>query len=366
MAVARMRSNIQIPRPRLIEDRYGLDALLQQVKKEMKAFAAELDRDAASILAFVKGIVEQADQYLRVLRSRHDIHEDQETERLFSRLISDQLRLLVESREFCTVYPRWRETRIKTIARLNDIANDLDQLQSGVNISKMSGNIGGLASGGLGIAGIILAPVSGGASLGLAAASITLGSVSAVTGIGAQIGLNVSERRKLDKVKEAINEDSEHTRRIFRALENADALIQNSERICNQLHLRINKMKSDIPGWKFLPISMSTVALTTLKSTKLFGRLAARLDDGLTTGVGSATAKATSKAGYVLIGIGMAVDFVDLMYTVHDMSTGSKSELAEKLRHDIISVLEAEQESMDEVQRGMAQEQEIMSRFGSV
>ena len=204
-----------------------------------------------------------------------------------------------------------------------------------------------------------------------------------------------------------------------------DEILLKSEEVCKELHLNIKKLENDIPGWKYLPISVSIVALTTLKTTQLYCLLdiakafsnKATTTQALTKATSTAactlkvsetmktttkisettkttkkiseatkttskavdTAKATNKAtdtakittkisditkatskaedtvkltgkAKCLVGFSLAIDLLDLKYTVDDINNGSKSELAERLR-EIIRALDDEKMKMEKYGR---------------
>lgn len=101
------------------------------------------------------------------------------------------LSLLTDDDFFRNIYNftigEYLKDRLYFEQRVETIANELEKLNKRTGITKAVSGGGSIASGGLALSGILLAPVTAGASLGLTAAGMGLGVASGVTGITSDI-----------------------------------------------------------------------------------------------------------------------------------------------------------------------------------
>ena len=362
----RLVSGIVIPDVRILEDEASVDQLFDGLKKELRRFHQEYeDMKYIAIRAaeFIGKITVELDRFITVWRARYKDSPNRETEDLIRRLISDKLRLLQAVEELDQLYEPWKGVRVETIARMEKLACKLDSVQGNVNQAKLASAAGGLTAGALGLGGI-LAPASGGASL--AVTSIGVGVLSGSAGFATQIFLNVEERKALDELKETLRQDEEQTTAILRRISRTNQLVRNTEEICQMLNVRIAALENETPGSQCMYIDMQAIITTGLSCTKLFGALVTRIDDLLAPTLGIEAARTAGKtAGCAMIGIGMAIDLIELIYTAKDMSNGSKSQLALRIREDIISVLQAELHAMGLLNENMFAERQLAARIAN-
>ena len=115
--------------------------------------------------------------------------------------------------------------------KLTGMAEEIEKLGQDVRISQLSGSVGGFVGGGLVLAGIIAAPFTFGASLGLTIAGASLGVVGATTGIGATVAGTVITNNKMAESETCLKTDLKMTQRV-------------EEKVCTILHTE-NSQEND-------------------------------------------------------------------------------------------------------------------------
>lgn len=104
----------------------------------------------------------------------------------------DRLQTYQQKKErFLKEFPQVKEELKESIRKLRELADDVDKVHRDCTISNVVASSTGIASGTLSILGLVLAPFTGGLSLGLSAAGIGLGAASAVTGISTMVVENL-------------------------------------------------------------------------------------------------------------------------------------------------------------------------------
>ncbi|ELR62444.1 Apolipoprotein L3, partial [Bos mutus] len=105
----------------------------------------------------------------------------------------DRLQKYQQKKErFLKEFPQVKEELKESIKKLHELADNVDKVHRDCTISNVVASSTGIASGALSILGLVLAPFTGGLSLGLSAAGIGLGAASAVTGISTMVVENVN------------------------------------------------------------------------------------------------------------------------------------------------------------------------------
>lgn len=105
----------------------------------------------------------------------------------------DRLQKYQQKKErFLKEFPQVKEELKESIRKLHELADNVDKVHRDCTISNVVASSTGIASGALSILGLVLAPFTGGLSLGLSAAGIGLGAASAVTGISTMVVENVN------------------------------------------------------------------------------------------------------------------------------------------------------------------------------
>ncbi|KAL1005639.1 hypothetical protein UPYG_G00061690 [Umbra pygmaea] len=95
------------------------------------------------------------------------------------------------------------ETMKNHITELNDIADNLDKVSKGTKIAGITGGATGAVGGVAAVAGVVLAPLTFGASLALTAVGVGVAAAGGVTGASAAIAnkvSNVYDRNKIEQI----------------------------------------------------------------------------------------------------------------------------------------------------------------------
>ncbi|XP_043736982.1 apolipoprotein L3-like [Cervus elaphus] len=92
-----------------------------------------------------------------------------------------------EKERFLKEFPQVKQELKRSIRKLRELADKVDKVHRDCTISNVVASSTGVASGALGILGLILAPFTAGLSLGLSAAGIGLGAAAAVTGVSSMV-----------------------------------------------------------------------------------------------------------------------------------------------------------------------------------
>ncbi|XP_060981329.1 apolipoprotein L3-like [Dama dama] len=92
-----------------------------------------------------------------------------------------------EKERFLKEFPQVKQKLKESIKKLRELADHVDKVHRDCTISNVVASSTGIASGTLSILGLVLAPFTGGLSLGLSAAGIGLGAASAVTGVSTMV-----------------------------------------------------------------------------------------------------------------------------------------------------------------------------------
>ncbi|XP_048259878.1 apolipoprotein L3-like [Haliotis rufescens] len=160
---------------------------------------------------------------------------------------------------------------------LRDFAENLKSKQRKVDIAKLTSSNAGLVGGGLAIAGLALAPVTAGVSLGLTIAGGVVGGGGAVSGISSMI-VNYRITKNAEKhLSQKLHDYAEMSEDINTKLNKLIKTLQEPERIILQGHIEKSNFinmntKKDIIGMirnankKSLPLALAGKGKTVFKS----------------------------------------------------------------------------------------------------
>ena len=269
---------------------------------------------------------------------------------------------------------RLHYVRQYTLAQLYGIIEELDKHHFNVNISKLVGSSVGIAGGVLSVLGIALSPVSLGTSLVLTAIGGGAAAVGGFVTTGTGIAEHFISKKKKSKAQAAIDADRAQVEvvkkrwkmfewlsdTIMKAIEEGRVCTKQSaasnnvvkklkaawsvfnERLdskyvesaiflCRIISLGKNALRIASSVWDVLQVLFlglekfaSQPGWVASLATKIVGRTAYRVFDGL------------------FLGIGLVIDLATFISTVYDMCHGSRSKVASKLR-EIAEKLEEEQ-----------------------
>ena len=305
----------------------------------------------------------------RVQRLDRVVFRDTTMSRLSDTIAPPNLCLLLQetydsSEQLSKAMQRLRNVRKRTIVQLYSIIEELDTHHFNVNISKVVGSSVGLTGGVLSVLGLVLVPVSLGASLGLTIVGSGMAAAGGLTATGAGIAEKVISKIELPKAQAAIDADRalvEEVKRRWQSFERSSERIMMAieyERACKEHSATtmtvLKKLKAAWSMFSEKFESKHAESAIFLWSIISFGKSAVRLvssawDVLQVLYLGSETF--ASKIGWVerifttliggtgyivfdrlFLGIGLVLDLGTLIYTLYDMYHGSKSKVASKLR----------------------------------
>ncbi|XP_056099408.1 apolipoprotein L3-like, partial [Rhinichthys klamathensis goyatoka] len=249
----------------------------------------------------------------------------------------------LKAREFIGLFSQCRSRLEKHLSDLEESAVQLDRMKKGASISSVAGRSVGMVWGALSIAGLALAPVTAGVSLGFTKAGVGLKAVmkanSFITGV-TELGVNQWHGKKAQNIFKQYMEDVE---KILSCLEQASrqehvegpagfdiipdtVSFQKLALPAGELGKGINALADAVSVVKILKTeegiaSATKAGLQGTKSTRNIPKLAADLPDML--------AKGTPLAKSVFF---IGVDVFFICKETKSLSKGSESESSQLIR----------------------------------
>lgn len=123
-------------------------------------------------------------------------------------------------RDFLNSYENWLLKRKEIILELYQLSNELDKWRKGKDISQAAGSSMGLIGGSLTITGLVLLPVTMGASSTLCAVGLGVGLTGGVTSLSGTVGELLADKSKVKTAQNQMNLDIQNTAKIAKAYEN--------------------------------------------------------------------------------------------------------------------------------------------------
>ncbi|KAG1928673.1 apolipoprotein L2 [Pimephales promelas] len=126
-----------------------------------------------------------------------------------------------KAEEFIGLFSECRSRLEKHLSDLEETAVQLDRMKMGASISSVTGSSVGIVGSALSIAGLALAPVTAGTSLGLTIAGLSLGVTSGVNSLvtgATELGVNLRHGKKTQDI---FNQYMEDVEKILSCLEQA-------------------------------------------------------------------------------------------------------------------------------------------------
>uniref|UniRef100_A0A667YRX2 Uncharacterized protein n=1 Tax=Myripristis murdjan TaxID=586833 RepID=A0A667YRX2_9TELE len=242
----------------------------------------------------------------------------------------------VSCSEFIREYSERKPTILQFLSDLEETAVKLDEMKLGADISGVTSSSVGAVGGVLSIAGLILAPFTAGASLGLTLTGAGLGITGGVTSLVTTITESEVNRENQNKANEFFQTLLENMQNIQHFLEIASS----------QPVTRAGVGKSDVAD---------TVVTGVPEAIAQMPRVAA--DTGEAAARGVAALSSTARAGFgVLNGLFLGLDIYGITKNSISLHYGSKSEASEfiKARSALwCSELKAWQEIHDSLCQGL-------------
>lgn len=221
----------------------------------------------------------------------------------------------------------WSIERKKVLQDLEDIRDSIQEQARIQAIGNITYSSVGLVGGGLAIAGIITAPFTFGASLGLTIAGIATSVASGVAGV-------THGAVKFGKVKSQIN--------------NAKESLEKHRESCKEMMRLIGQLRKDIEtiekNMKNGMMSHGTDAFRVVK----FGTTFVDIVPSAFTDVAKGVSKVSTEALSVLAAIGIILDLGSLIWNSVDLSKFNKGQLcneADKIQK-VMDELQAEYDAL--------------------
>ena len=217
------------------------------------------------------------------------------------------------------------------------IQEKIDLHHDNVNKATVAGSTAGILGGGLMIGGIIAAPFTFGASLGLTVTGAIIGAAGGMTTAGAktydykQSSENNTEVRSLIGTVESLcNKAQDHYRNIEICCSEIGVILARNN---DSLHATTNQEKL-IAGWNFLSFVRAPPAATiTIVLSASNG--AFRLGETAASTAFRAVAITMKTVGGIFVGIGILVDVYSLGKSIKELVTDAKCPISEAISNQI-------------------------------
>lgn len=291
---------------------------------------------------------------------------------------TDELKRQIE--KFVEVFCTWFPQRNESIALIRTIGTKIDKVHKQANISNAVGGSAAVVGGGMAVAGICLTPVTLGTSaIALTGGGLVLGAAGSMTGVGATIADLVIRGKNKKQAMTLLNADREQTLLLARIAERIQQLMEAVEAAAvfikeqHNAQQRIASLNGEVDSSRHqptnppdrqivsgnspaadvlefvkmvLPKYFPSVLPDNLQPTKVLKSLTwlsgkvyrnAKFVENFKTvivqGGKSATTGRTlvSGAGAIFVGIGIALELVNIGITARDLHLGSKTKTAQEL-----------------------------------
>uniref|UniRef100_A0A8W8JJA3 Apolipoprotein L3 n=1 Tax=Magallana gigas TaxID=29159 RepID=A0A8W8JJA3_MAGGI len=204
----------------------------------------------------------------------------------------------------------WMRCNMALEILCSEIIDELEGRRRNVNISTIVGSSVGIAGSALAIAGVIAAPFTAGVSLGLTVGGAVIGTLSGVTVVGSTVSEVVLNKDANAKFKRYYMNFCEQTRVLEDSLKKLQKIIQ----VIQERTLYTN-------GPNGIDATALQVAAGTLSMIRGIPIVVARI-----------ILSSASLADIVLPPLTAVLDVGFLVYSVHNLVKGSKTNVTEKMR----------------------------------
>lgn len=213
---------------------------------------------------------------------------------------------------------KWKQSRDIALKKLNELADQLDNVHYNTNIAKLSGNSLGIVGGTIAVVGLLSAPFTYGLSLGLTIGGTCAGVAGAATNLGSSLTEDIIAKKLCKEAEDLMKEDLKETEiltKIFASRELSRNLINKTGKIAaNSLqksaHVANILVKAEQAGGELA--NASKILLSSSNALRVLG------------------------IGASLIFI--TLDVIELIDTSFDVHDGSKSKYATKIRELIVKL----------------------------
>ena len=252
-------------------------------------------------------------------------------------------RALKSKAESCDTYIKQLKSTLKSlqskipdvIRRIQSIQEEIDLHHDNVNKATIAGATAGIVGGGLMIGGLIAAPFTFGASLGLTIVGATIGTAGGVTTAGAKIFDHVQSSDNNDAVKKLLDT-------VESLCLKAQDQYKKLERCCCEighilasnnasLHATTNEEKFKL-GWNVVSILSAPpqlgVTIIAVSGALHFGETAAA----------TAVRALAIAVGGIFVGLGILADVYCLGKSIKELATDAKCPVSEAISDQIASL----------------------------
>lgn len=243
--------------------------------------------------------------------------------------------------ELVDVYKNWIIKRRKAINLLKEIVKDMDSGEFTGNVANIVGSSVGLAGGTMVIAGLLLAPLTAGASFAVAGAGLGASFVGGATNLTSDTLAENFATRKCKEADDEIKADQERSKKLTDAEEKLTEAIIGLQKEADAMQIDIDTLL------KIARKYVTKDALDVLKSGRRGAILARAGYRGFGGAMAMATGRAMGKFNVALVGLGIVLDIWQIVSSGKDLSNGSKS----KLGKGITKHISEWEESLNAVQK---------------
>ncbi|XP_008841384.1 apolipoprotein L2-like [Nannospalax galili] len=256
---------------------------------------------------------------------------------------------LQDRKRFLEAFPRLEKKLKEYITQLRDIADHIAQVHKGIAVTNVVTDSTSVASGVMGIVGLILAPFTVGGSLVISAAALGLGAAATVTSVTTMVAEEASRMSDMAKASSLVSNAMGIIKEIAQimpmvTIKIANAtidLIQTPKSIAQ--HIRAIKMAKGNPNLIANAKNLTTTGTVSKEVKDVFGGTALALSKG---------ARFRS-AG--ITSIFVALDVYHLVKDSIHLGEGAKSESAEELQQ-IAQKLEARLKELVQIYKTLQSE----------
>ncbi|XP_069083382.1 apolipoprotein L3-like [Pleurodeles waltl] len=229
------------------------------------------------------------------------------------RVIKERTESLIVNLE--QVFVEGRKLR-ETADTLRGIASDLDNFHHRTTLCNYFGSIAGFTGGLVGLGGLLLAPVTAGASLGAVAVGFGCSAAGGAVSAGASVADAINSKIDKDKVEGLLKGCQTTLEKIKKHVQVANQLAEEIKRLSVAVDIGVAGCVGDLGfgvGQAGLHFTKLVKTLEVLDSGRLFVKIA-----GLTTVVFSA--------------VFIVLDLLSLINSSKELDKGAPSELASAIR----------------------------------
>ena len=147
----------------------------------------------------------------------------------------------LDRKRFLKKFPRVTQQLVELKNKLQELADNVDKVHRDCTISNVVTHSTGTLSGALTILGLVLAPVTAGASVALSATGIGLGAAAAVTAVSTSIVEHVSRSSAENKASQLMSIGIKKWKVLLEVLKSNPQIVDTTEKLAKaEKHLEIN------------------------------------------------------------------------------------------------------------------------------